>query len=509
MQSNSIDPCPSSPSQPIPTSTPTPISNSDQNPSVSIDTNAAESQPSSTSTSFVVPTLSSADWARSQQIVTSDSSNPSSQPLVMATPDPPMKKRGRPRKPPPLTSQKPTKKKKINQSSQPPESDTPIESTQEFQNDTHTERDDDPDKSKAKRCWFTPESDGKSDIDLVAEWCSHFENFNAWRTQQKNVVRERVAAYLVSKGHADRGGRECEKKISALIQWFHHANALRKGTGEGNKEIDVEFNISKEELAEFKWNKRRVSKKVEEEEGSLQVRILRRCPWYEELEPVFRDRPSANPLATRDSVGHEGQRSTPLSNPNDSQSPTGSSLPYTGEDTPPADPLEDELPLSQEHAPPCAPQGSQTNRPSRPVTPSPSNPPSKRLQNNSRDFSTGSKESPQNTLDLFAAMNRLPTKQDLEESESRALKTQEQISSNFSKDMCKMMTTNRATELATRESIAVSKMNVEIRIARSKMVVDLIRGNMDPTAAEALALRSLPDVQPSHTQSHCADAELD
>ncbi|KAH9807781.1 hypothetical protein DFH28DRAFT_937483 [Melampsora americana] len=455
------DPGSSFPTQQIPTSTPTLILNSVQNPSISIDTNAPDSQPSSTSSSFVVPMLSSADWAQTQQSVPSNHSNPISQPCVMATPNPP-KKRGRPRKPPALASQKPPKKIKGLQMSQPPGSDTQIESsTHESQAKTHTENDEE-DKTKFKKC-------------------CNFENFNAWRTQQKNIVRDRVAAYLVSKGHADRGGRECEKKVAALIQWFHHANALRKGTGEGNMEVEVEFDVSKEQLAELKWNKRRVLRKVEKEEGSLQVRILRRCPWYEELEPVFRDQPLANPLATRDSQGQEERQSMSSLKPSKSQSPTGSSVTYTWEETPPPHQPEDKLPGSQE-PPPSLPQASQSNKSSQPVTPS--NAPSKRHQFNTRDVSNN-----------------------LEESETQAIKSQEQISSNLSKDMCKMMTTNRAMEMATKENIAISKMNVEIRIARSKMVVNLIRGNMDPTQAEALALRALPDVQPSRTSTQLPDAE--
>ncbi|KAH9816140.1 hypothetical protein DFH28DRAFT_966179, partial [Melampsora americana] len=161
------------------------------------------------------------------------------------------------------------------------------------------------------------------------------------------VVCEQVSEYLVSKGHADRGGRECEKKILALVEWFRHANSLRQATGEGNQYAPVKFIVSKEDLAEFKWNKRR-AKKGEEEEGSLQVRILCRCPWYEELEPVLQDRPSGSPLAYRDLLGDQFQNLTTVL---PSQSPSGSSTPYTWEDTPPRPQTEDNLPNSLEQAP--------------------------------------------------------------------------------------------------------------------------------------------------------------
>ncbi|KAH9820035.1 hypothetical protein DFH28DRAFT_924548 [Melampsora americana] len=159
---NSSNPSPSLPPQHIPTSTPTPISNSVQSPSVSININVAESQPGSTLTPFAIPTLSLADWAQTQQLVTSDPSNLISQPasnLVMATHNAPQKTRGRPQKAPTTASQKPSHKQKALDLSQPTDLNTQIEPTQESQADVQTEQDDDNDKIKGKKCWFTPESD--------------------------------------------------------------------------------------------------------------------------------------------------------------------------------------------------------------------------------------------------------------------------------------------------------------------------------------------------------------
>ncbi|KAH9820776.1 hypothetical protein DFH28DRAFT_953279, partial [Melampsora americana] len=157
--------------------------------------------------------------------------------------------------------------------------------------------------------------------------------------------------YLVSKGHADRGGQECEKKILALVEWFRHTNLLRPATGKGNQYAPVKFTVSKEDLSEFKWNKRR-AKKGEEEEGSLQVRIL--C----------RYQPSASPLAYRDLLGDQFQNSTSLPNVQPSQSPTGSGKPYTWEDTPPCPQTEDNLPNSLEQAPPSISQVTHSKKPS-------------------------------------------------------------------------------------------------------------------------------------------------
>lgn len=528
---DSTGPCPSMSTEPTqaiqtlpqdsPPPTPTPTSNSAQNPLDSTGTNTAESQRNPASTTFVIPTVSPADWAQTQR-TSNPSANSISQP-AMTTTDPPKKRRGRPPKPPALVAQKPPKISKSIQPSQ-PDSDTPNEATQNLKGNTQNVDEEDTEITKAKKkCWFTPGSDGKSDIDLVAEWCSNFKNFNAWRTQQKNVVCERVAAYLVSKGHVDRGGRECKKKIEALRQWFNDANNLRKSTGEGNKDADVEFTVSKEDIAVFKWNKRRVKKYDEDEGGSLEVRILRICPWYEELEPVLRDRPSASPLASRDSLGacepwstsFEPGSTSFLPNNNQPQSPTKSTQPYTWEETPPHHQPEDDLPSSQEQArssqeqaQPSVPQASQSIKSSRAVTPT--YPASKRIQSNSKEIplSISTKESPQNSLDFTTALHRIPTKEDRDESKSRFTASQEKISSNFAKEMSNMITTNRAAELASKENIAISKMNVELRIACSKMVMELIRASMDPTTAEAVALRSLPDIDPGQSARQLPDSNV-
>ncbi|KAH9811432.1 hypothetical protein DFH28DRAFT_1130994 [Melampsora americana] len=459
---DSTNPSPSIPTEPtqitqtlppnIPAPTSTPTSNSAQNPLDLIGTNTAESQcnPTSTnpaSTTFVIPTVSPADWAHTQH-----TSNPSAKSIsqpAMALCDPPKKRRGQPPKPPaPLPKiltallkmtwahTQHTSKPSAKSISQPAmalsDSDAQTEAPQNSDGITQNDDEEDTDTIKAKKkCWFTPESDGKSDIDLVAEWVMLTE------------------------------------EILALTQWFNDANKLRTATSEVNKDADVEFTTSKEELAVLKWNKRRVVKKYEEEEaGSLELRILRICPWYKELELVLRDQPSASPFASRDSLGAREKRLTSFSQVNDQLlSPTKCSSPDSWEETPPHHEADDNWPSSQEQAIASLPQASQSSKPSCSVTPS--YPASKRIRSN--------------------------------KSELCAARSQETITSNFAKEMSHMMTTNQAAELVSKENIAISKMNVELRIARSKMVIDLIRGNVDPTTAEAVALRSLPDIQPGQS----------
>lgn len=62
-------------------------------------------------------------------------------------------------------------------------------------------------------CWFTPREDGKSDMDIAADWCSVYANFHEWRTKPKNLVGEKLAIFLVSQDHPNREARECQKKV--------------------------------------------------------------------------------------------------------------------------------------------------------------------------------------------------------------------------------------------------------------------------------------------------------
>lgn len=66
------------------------------------------------------------------------------------------------------------------------------------------------------QCWFTKREDGRSDMDMVALWCSEFDNFTTWRTKPKQIGGEQVSSFLISHGHPKREGRECEKRASGL-----------------------------------------------------------------------------------------------------------------------------------------------------------------------------------------------------------------------------------------------------------------------------------------------------
>ncbi|KAH9809479.1 hypothetical protein DFH28DRAFT_933777 [Melampsora americana] len=303
---------PSSPPQQghtIPQNTPTSTPTNLVQPSLAA-IQPADSQANQLATPFPVPTLSPEAWFRLHQInpVTSLVSLQANQPQPAPAPpqevEAPMappestKKRGRPRKDSaaPPSQKKGLKKSKSISSSQPASaSQIEIESIIKSPDDTQETDKMDMDPNKSKKCWFTPDSDGKSDMDLVAKWCSVFENYNAWRTQ-------------------------------------------KQATGKGNdSDALFHFTVSKAEIDEFKLAMRR-GKRADTGAGTLQVRILRECPWYEELEPAFRHRPSARPLATRDSLGNQVHQTKPLtqSTQDNIPSPTKSTNPNdVWEATPP------------------------------------------------------------------------------------------------------------------------------------------------------------------------------
>ncbi|EGF99882.1 uncharacterized protein MELLADRAFT_57742 [Melampsora larici-populina 98AG31] len=110
----------------------------------------------------------------------------------------------------------------------------------------------------------------------------------------------------------------------------------------------------------------------------------------------------------------------------------------------------------------------------------------------------GNQSSP-DTLGIKSIINCISTKEERIESEERAARTQENLTIKLANSMSTMITTNREKELAMKKSIAFEEMNTKRALARSQMIVDLIGKGMDPTAAEQMALRHLPDIDHSHT----------
>ncbi|KAH9809884.1 hypothetical protein DFH28DRAFT_933267 [Melampsora americana] len=140
---------------------------------------------------MTLPTLSPEAWFRFHQInpVTSlvslqanQSPTPQASPNQVKTPmSPPesTKKRGHPQKEsaaPPSQKKGPKKPKSIPSSQPAFASQTQNETIHKSQDDTQDNEKIDLDPKKSKKCWFTLDSNGKSNMNLVAKWCRVFEN---------------------------------------------------------------------------------------------------------------------------------------------------------------------------------------------------------------------------------------------------------------------------------------------------------------------------------------------
>lgn len=138
----------------------------------------------------------------------------------------------------------------------------------------------------------------------------------------------------------------------------------------------------------------------------------------------------------------------------------------------------------------------------RSITPSLSQPSVKRQSPSSKlDRKTTSlvSDSPDNgsSRDVFrikSMIGQLPTKEELAESEKQAAMTQEQITSSITEAMSKIISTNRAMELASKRELALEEIQSKTHIARSAMVVDLIRAGQTPEQARIIAHQELPDL---------------
>lgn len=150
--------------------------------------------------SSTVPTLSPAEWYRLNQFYPFIQTMPFQRMIPMMNQDPPVipsKRRGRPRK--------------VRLNEKPSESST----SKSASTAEHDLISDGPTQTNdfIGQCWFTPHEDGRSDMDLVALWCSNFDNFAEWRNRPKHHAGEKLAIFIVDKGHPKRKGRECEKKV--------------------------------------------------------------------------------------------------------------------------------------------------------------------------------------------------------------------------------------------------------------------------------------------------------
>ncbi|KAH9807988.1 hypothetical protein DFH28DRAFT_911732 [Melampsora americana] len=182
----------------------------------------------------------------------------------------------------------------------------------------------------------------------------------------------------------------------------------------------------------------------------------------------------------------------------------------------------DEVSRSQDSQPntPKPNDSANRKRPIRSVTPQQSSlgkNPIKRGRLNGIDTPLTFNESPKDPLGLISLVDRIPTKEDRDHSERLAAQTQENLTTNITAAMSQILTTNRSNELATKAKIAsneiqlkIEEMNLKNRLARSQMVMELIRCSMAPSEAEAMALRQLPDIKmPQQSHQPTPDSNLE
>lgn len=131
-------------------------------------------------------------------------------------------------------------------------------------------------KENQTKSWFERREDQWCDIDIVAAWCCKKENYKAWRNRDvnRNEIGELVLKDLIKFGHPARTPKDCEGAIQHLEFFFESVyRALNeKGGGTTNpKEREI-----------------------------MLTNISKTFPWYKELEPVMGDRPIDQPSDPHD-----------------------------------------------------------------------------------------------------------------------------------------------------------------------------------------------------------------
>lgn len=269
-------------------------------------------------------------------------------------------------------------------------------------------------------------------------------------------------------------------------------------------------------------------------------RILRACPWYEELDPVMRDRPMARPMYYQDNMGlsnkdkgHGLPRDLGLTNNLNSQthvlepseaisgSPLFDLRPNDNDNIGALDPLlrsfnasplttpldlQDDVehsitdPLIDTSTSPSfdiLPSGSRR----RSSTPSISKSSKRQLLASKVDRKPASlvADSPDHgsSRDIFglkSMMGQLPTKEEHAEAKKNAAMTQERMTSRITEAMSNIISLNRAMDLASKREMALDELQSQTRIARSAIVVDLIKSGQTPEQARIIAHEELPDL---------------
>jgi hypothetical protein len=134
--------------------------------------------------------------------------------------------------------------------------------------------------TKKKVFWHSDAvGDGKSSIAIVIEWLSNETNYVRWKGGDKHSgatkssLATEMKSIMIANGILHRKSKDILTKITTIEASYKDANDWEANTGQG---VECELSIKKEKL--------------------------RRCPYYFEIDPVMRDRPSTKALATSDDI---------------------------------------------------------------------------------------------------------------------------------------------------------------------------------------------------------------
>ncbi|KAH9825104.1 hypothetical protein DFH28DRAFT_1144467 [Melampsora americana] len=168
--------------------------------------------------------------------------------------------------------------------------------------------------------WLEKLSDGYSDMDIIALWCSDSDNYSRWRDRipNKRAVAGSIATYLKDMKHRERPAKEVEKKVQILEAKFKEAQSKLTSTGGGILDHEDWVNQLKEinaisvlvdsdgdeEVTHHIYNSGKKRNRKTNNGASPIEEALSICPWYCIFKPVMLERPNVVPESTRDSLGN-------------------------------------------------------------------------------------------------------------------------------------------------------------------------------------------------------------
>ncbi|KAH9822299.1 hypothetical protein DFH28DRAFT_922613 [Melampsora americana] len=162
---------------------------------------------------------------------------------------------------------------------------------------------------KSQASWFEKQSDGYSDMDLIALWCSDENNYNRWQDKipSKRIVAGMIADYLnrLHNPHTEKfkdARTKSDKTGQGVLDCEDWVKELK-----GINTISVSLDSEGEQLITRQIyesvNGKKRNRKADDG-ASIIEHALSACPWYCILEPVMLTKPNVEPESTQDSLGN-------------------------------------------------------------------------------------------------------------------------------------------------------------------------------------------------------------